>query len=238
MSQSENVKGVADILFLIDATGSMRDCIEALKENIAIFVEAMVADPQSPIRDWRAAAWGYRDAEVDGSNWLVKTPFVSTAAELRAQFARLEAKGGGDEPESLLDALYKVATIGNSEKGGSADPNRWRYPSAAARVMVVFTDATFKPVMVIPEAAGAGVDDAVHAVMGAGITSVFYAPAFPCFDTLSVMDKAEFEQICAADHPKPPEALSAYTQDRANFIKTMKALAKTVIASAPVPELT
>ena len=35
-------KGVADIVFLIDVSGSMQPCLDALKENIGVLVDHMV----------------------------------------------------------------------------------------------------------------------------------------------------------------------------------------------------
>ena len=57
---------------------------------------------------------GYRDieaAESEGLPWIVDNEFVREPSELKAQLSALQANGGGDEPESLLDTLYKVATM-------------------------------------------------------------------------------------------------------------------------------
>ena len=75
---------------------------------------------------------------------LLTTPFVSEPAQIREQLNRLRATGGGDEPESLLDAIYKVATVGQSDKEGqTVGPYKWRYRSSAARVVIIFTDASY-----------------------------------------------------------------------------------------------
>ena len=74
--QQEKAKGVVDIIFLMDATGSMSPCIEALKNNIATFIETLTTqDPQnpSPVRDWRARVVGYRDVNCDSE------PFVDNS---------------------------------------------------------------------------------------------------------------------------------------------------------------
>ena len=70
---SEKVKGVADIVFLVDATGSMGKCIERLKTNISTFFDEMTSEKGngSPLKDWRAKVVGFRDFEEDGpSRWL------------------------------------------------------------------------------------------------------------------------------------------------------------------------
>ena len=44
-----STKGVVDIVFLIDATGSMKHCIDAVKSNIQAFCRDLVNDQQSPV---------------------------------------------------------------------------------------------------------------------------------------------------------------------------------------------
>ena len=110
-------KGVADIVFVVDVSGSMSPCIDALRKNIEAFIDSLSqgdANNAAPVRDWRGKVVGYRDieaAEVEGLPWIVDNPFVRDAGTLKAQLATLQAGGGGDEPESLLDALYKVASM-------------------------------------------------------------------------------------------------------------------------------
>lgn len=158
--QQQKVKGVVDIVFLLDATGSMASCIDALKDNIHAFVSGLTApDPNGTtvVQDWRAKVVGYRDYEVDGRHALVDQPFVNSVQAIRGQLDALEADGGGDEPESLLEALYAVATMPATERGAEPLPDHWRYRSSAMRVVVVFTDASYKKKMVAPP--GATFDD-------------------------------------------------------------------------------
>ncbi len=41
--QTEKTKGVVDIVFLVDITGSMQHCIDALKANISAFIDSLTA---------------------------------------------------------------------------------------------------------------------------------------------------------------------------------------------------
>ncbi|MEO5579208.1 MAG: vWA domain-containing protein, partial [Gemmatimonadaceae bacterium] len=165
-------KGVADVVFLIDVSGSMSPIIDALRKNIEAFVDSLStgdANNAAPVRDWRGKVVGYRDIEAaqsEGLEWMENNPFVRDAAALKAQLSALRAEGGGDEPESLLDALYKVATMEASPKGAqSEDADKWRYRSDAARVVVVFTDASFKETMSIQEAKGGALQDVANVIM-------------------------------------------------------------------------
>ena len=228
-------KGVADIVFLIDVSGSMAPIIDALRKNIEVFIDSLSsgdANNAAPVKDWRGKVVGYRDAEHDGPNWIQDHPFVRDAVALKAQLASLRAEGGGDEPESLLDAIYKVATMEASPKGAqSEDPNRWRYRSEAARVVVVFTDASFRETMAIPEAKGGALQDVANVVMANRIILSLFAPNFEGYDRLSQIDKSEWEVV---EYPglSPQEALRKFTEDAANFRTTLKQLAASVSKSA------
>jgi hypothetical protein len=231
-------KGVADVVFLIDVSGSMAPIIDALRKNIEAFVDSLssgTSNNAAPVRDWRGKVVGYRDieaAQTEGIEWLEEHPFVRDTAALKAQLASLRAQGGGDEPESLLDALYKVATMEATPKGAqSEDANKWRYRSDAARVVVVFTDASFKETMSIPEAKGGALQDVANVVMANRIILSLFAPNFEGYDRLSQIDKSEWE-VVEYEGLNAQEALQKFTTDPANFRTTLKQLAASVSRSA------
>lgn len=234
------VKGVADILFLLDATGSMQSNIDAVKNNIGAFLDSLAApvgfNAAAPLKDWRAAVWAYRDALCDGPAWLVRNPFVRSAGELHQQLSRIAASGGGDEPESLLDALVEAARMPAAPKGAqSEDPNAWRYRSEAARVVVVFTDASFHPTLA--EDSALGLADVANAVTEARIRLSVFAPAMECYDDLSQIDKCEYTPVAVEPGETPVDALARFTGDREHFRKTLEMLAKSVSASAAADAL-
>jgi hypothetical protein len=231
-------KGVADIVFMIDVSGSMEPCIDALRMNIEAFAESLSrvdANNTAPVKDWRAKVIGYRDlesAEGEGIPWIVDNPFVRDVAALKAQLGSLRAMGGGDEPESLLDALFKVATMEAVPKGSqTVDPNKWRYRSDAARVVIVFTDASFKETMGIPEAKGGSLQDVANVVMANRIILSLFAPNFEVYDQLSQIDKSEWE-VVEYEGLSPQAALQKFTSDPVNFRNTLKQLAASVSRSA------
>ena len=93
-----------DILFLIDATGSMSDEIQQLKDNIQTIARQIDALPAQP--DVRFAMTIYRDrGDEFVSRTFDFTPDVDTFAEALAQ---VEAAGGGDYPEDLNEALARA----------------------------------------------------------------------------------------------------------------------------------
>jgi hypothetical protein len=238
VQERPKTKGVADIVFLVDVSGSMSPCIDALRRNIEAFIDSLSqgdANNAAPVRDWRGKVVGYRDieaAQAEGLPWIVDNSFVRDAGALKAQLGTLQANGGGDEPESLLDALYTVASMEAVPKGSQTeDPAKWRYRSDAARVVIVFTDASFKETMSIPEAKGGSLQDVANVVMANRIILSLFAPNFEGYDRLSQIDKSEWE-VVEYEGLKPQEALQRFTSDPVNFRNTLKQLAASVSRSA------
>ena len=178
---------------------------------------------------------GYRDietAEADGLPWIVDNAFVRDVGALKTQLATLQAAGGGDEPESLLDALYKVASMESTPKGSQAeDPGKWRYRSDAARVVIVFTDASFKETMSIAEAEGGSLQDVANVIMANRVILSLFAPNFDGYNRLSQIDKSEWE-VVEFEGLNPQQALQKFTSDPVNFRTTLKQLAASVSRSA------
>ena len=235
--QYHKVKGVVDICFLIDATGSMQPCIDDIKANIRNFI-TMLTTPDANggvmINDWRACICGYRDFKYDpkyGKDAMVMNKFTRDPAELESQLSSLKAEGGGDEPESLLDALYSVVSRGKTAKGAALEDDKWRYASDAARCVIVFTDASFHPDMeTIP---GGTVEDVIQLLQQERIRLSLFAPEMKCHYELSKLDKSVYEAI-EYDESVMDDAvqkLRAFTSDKANFMKTLESLAKSVSQS-------
>jgi hypothetical protein len=231
-------KGVADLVFVVDVSGSMSTCIDALRKNIEAFIDSLSrgdGNNVAPIRDWRAKVVGYRDfdsAETEGLPWIVDNAFVRDVGALKSQLATLKAEGGGDEPESLLDTLFKVASMPATPKGSQTeDAQKWRYRSDAARVVIVFTDASFKETMSIPEAKGGSLQDVANVVMANRIILSLFAPNFEGYDRLSQIDKSEWE-VVEFEGLTPQQALQKFTSDPVNFRTTLKQLAASVSRSA------
>lgn len=237
-SVQPSVKGVADIVFLIDISGSMRPCIEGLKENIIEFIETLSGtDPNNdcPVKDWRIKVAGYRDAEEDPSDWWVEFPFTRSKDDVKAHFGKLEAKGGGDEPESLLDAIFKLGSMPVADAQETDPPDKWRARRAAQRVVIVFTDATYKPTMSAPGAAGGTFEDIKTIIHSNKIILSIFCPNHHCYEELASLDRSEVEFI--GELSQGAKLMAEFTKNRENFKNTLKALAASVSKSSETPLL-
>ena len=252
---ADKIKGVVDIVVLLDVSGSMQECIDAVKGSISTFINGLAAkdaNNEAPIKDWRMKICGYRDHQSDGDNWFVDNPFVRDVAAVQAQLSapNMQARGGGDEPESLLDALFKLAKMEQAGVQDAEDGNKWRARGTAARAVVFFTDATYKTLMTIPEAAGGGVADVINAINTGGFIMCGFAPEWRGYEELSTINRFEMDfVVTVSENPalaglgKPGDegqaamiaaqkGLKSLAAKPDVFKKIMKQLAKTI--SKPV----
>ena len=102
------VKGQVDIVFVVDTTGSMTSYIRNVKNNIIAFVEEL---DSANIRS-NFALVDYRDITHDGQHYTnVKknekdnSNWFKSAEEFKKQIEALSVSGGGDAPETAIDAL-------------------------------------------------------------------------------------------------------------------------------------
>jgi hypothetical protein len=126
-----------DMVFCIDATGSMGDVIERVKLNALNFyndVMAAMAKKSKTIDKLRVRVVAFRDYVADGDGAMMVTEFFELPGQAE-NFAKcinsITAEGGGDEPEDGLEAL------------GYAIKSKWDTEGMKKRhVIVVWTDAS------------------------------------------------------------------------------------------------
>ena len=91
-----------DVLFLLDSTGSMADEIDRIKDTL-LSISARISDlPAQP--DLRLGMVSYRDR---GDDYITRVfDFDANAGRFSDTIRSVQADGGGDEPESLNEALH------------------------------------------------------------------------------------------------------------------------------------
>lgn len=188
----KKLKGVADLVFCVDCTGSMAPCIDGLKSEIHRFIGELEAPPEQGLMavNWRMKLLGFRDLFVDEEPWVnADAAMADTAADARAQVDALDALGGGDEPESGLDALWRAATT-----------TPWR--ANCNRIVILFTDASCRPVMhdstVAGGAAGNDLSAVAQALAEARCRVHVWGPSCGIWDSLSKLPRVIFTPLASA----------------------------------------
>ena len=129
-----------DIVFCIDVTGSMTPIIDAVKANALRFyddVQSNLTAKGKNVDELRVRVVAFRDFGADGEAALEESPFFqlpSEQSDFRDFVNRLVAEGGGDAPESGLEAVALAMT------------SRWTTRGERRRqVIVVWTDQPAQP---------------------------------------------------------------------------------------------
>lgn len=135
---SQGVQYHIDIVFCIDVTSSMTPVIDLVKEKVRKFPNDLrdgLAKKDKIVNTLRIRVVAFRDFAND-SDALSASEFFTVepstdVAKFESFVSGLAASGGGDEPESALEAL------------GIAQASSWTHEGDRQRhVIVMFTDAS------------------------------------------------------------------------------------------------
>jgi hypothetical protein len=138
--KAQKRKTKADIVFCLDVTGSMQPCIDALKANLMNFVNALQTTATVDAHLRLIAFRDKHDTSIVNGRKVSEEPWLITEfTDNPSQFAQwlndpvVQAFGGGDDPESALDALYLAIA-----------KSKWR-EHEIHRSILVFTDDDSHP---------------------------------------------------------------------------------------------
>jgi len=141
MAQGQGLSYSVDLVFVIDATGSMAPIIESVKSS-ALSLHDDLAKHMNEIGktvdSLRVRVVAFRDFYADSAEEALMASGFFRLPEQRGSFASflhgIRAGGGGDEPESGLEGLAE----------GVQSP--WASEAAKQRqIIVVWTDASAHP---------------------------------------------------------------------------------------------
>ncbi len=115
-----------DVVFAIDATGSMGDEIEVVKSKVSKMMNEIQSGNPKP--DVRFGLVAYRD---HGDAYLTKVyPLTSAVETIQTSLAQIEAGGGGDTPEAVAEGLNSAVNEMN-----------WDGDANTARMIFLIGDA-------------------------------------------------------------------------------------------------
>ncbi len=140
-----------DVLFLLDATGSMGDEIDQLKTSIDTVAARLSSLDSAP--DIRFGMTLYRD--VDDTFVTSTFDFTSDVEAFRSALADVVADGGGDYPEAVDEGLAE-----------SLAAPAWRDPSSTIQLIFLVADA---PPQVGRQLQGNGYPDSILDAVARGI---------------------------------------------------------------------
>lgn len=216
-TEQSRKKGVVDIIFLLDISGSMGPAIKNIGKNIGAFVENL--DPEI-IKDWRARVFSFGDMESDSAEIKlnVSRSWTQEPQEIVNQIVEcvqlVKKGGGGDEPESSLDAMYLAAR--------DAFDAEW---TERTRSIILFTDAS--PKKILKETLGVDADGIVLLSQQISDNHTYVHMFAPVHDDYSAIKNNASKYVnyvaIGEDGASPVEALK-----NIDFSKALETLGKSV----------
>jgi hypothetical protein len=145
--------GRADVVFLVDSTNSMTQEIAAIRDHLqhqlAPAISAAIPDAHVGVADFRdfpVPPYG----EPSDYPFRLRQTVTADIAQVQAAVSAIRVAGGGDEPESQVEALYQLATGEGLQPFVSPSPGCARgglgyacLRRDALPVVLLFTDAPF-----------------------------------------------------------------------------------------------
>ncbi len=200
----------ADILFLLDCTRSMRGEIDAIRDAIMSFADTIKSDGVRA----RIGLIEFRDRFIGEEARVLRfgpgqDVFTADVVAFRQGVGALQAKGGGDAPESSLDAVMLAL--------------RQPFAADASKVLVLITDAPPH----IPDRETSSVDDVVNALREQGIQQCYLV-----MRTRDAASQAYLKLLEAAPGLAFDLGVGDDFRARAeNFKRTLMSLGKTISSS-------
>jgi hypothetical protein len=198
MSQATpSTKGVVDIVFCLDASGSMAPCIDGVRRNVGVFLDALPGETDRKL-DCRIDFLAH---SCDESGDLVRS------TSLRRNGADLVNALYGQKPDpgaffttdagEVRKGLSEVAAYGDEAMLVALDlclDYPWRPRSQCHRVVTLLTDEPLESNALAQNQQRmiGAVIDKIHAL---GVMLFLVAPASPGFDELAEADKSQYQRV-------------------------------------------
>ena len=191
-----STRGVADVVFCLDASGSMAPCIDGVRKNLDAFLDALAGDANRTIEcrlDFLAHSCG-EDGGLVRSQSLRKSG-VELIQALYGQAPQPAAFFTADR-DAIRKGLKDVSVYGDEAMLIALDMALdfpWRAQAGCHRVVVLLTDEPLEANAIWP-AQKAKLDALIDKVQKLGVKLYLVGPASPGLDTLAEADKCLYQK--------------------------------------------
>ena len=222
-----STKGVADVVFCLDASDSMKPCIDGVRTHIGSFLDGLKSDQQ---RTWDVRFDFVAHHTVAGEGGQIGHSHFSLYQNEPGNDALISlylGSGNGRFFTSDIDefkrGLDKVEVLGDEGPLIALDTCLdlpWRKADECHRVVIFMTDEPFETSS-IPDKEKAFLGEIQQKTQDLKILLFIVAPDSPVYEELSEVDKSEYEVV---------ESHSAGLAD-VDFRKLLSGIGKSVSVS-------
>jgi hypothetical protein len=168
--RERKIKGVADIVFCIDASGSMEPCIEGVKKHIEKFLDGVSSNPQLSYLDWRLGIVAH-----DSEHFYIMD-FTTDLSRFKDALKRIET-GGNEFTLPALDWSLDFP---------------WRNDSH--KIIVLFTDEPLET-GAEPDFQRLKMKELYEKIVSLRCMVYFVGPSCPEYEEFAKLPRCFFEEI-------------------------------------------
>lgn len=191
-----STKGVVDVVFCLDASGSMAPCIDGVRKNLDAFLDALAGDANRKL-DCRIDFLAHCCGEDGG---LVRSASLNTSGvDLITALYGQGAKPGKfftTDREAVRKALKGVDVYGDEAMLIALDialDYPWRPQAGCHRVVILLTDEPLEANAIWP-AQQAKLDAIIDKIQKLGVKLYIVGPSSPGLETLAEADKCIYQK--------------------------------------------
>jgi|SRR5579883_379886 len=193
----QSTKGVVDVVFCLDASGSMAPCIDGLRKSLDVFLDALAGDANRKI-DCRLDFLAH---SCDESGDLVRSKSLNLSGidlvqALYGQSPNPSAFFTTDR-EAIRRSLRNVDVYGDEAMLMALDMALdfpWRPQAGCHRVVVMLTDEPLEA-NALWRMQQANLDALIDKIQKLGVKLYLVGPESPGLDTLSEADKCLYQKV-------------------------------------------
>ena len=194
-----STKGIADVVFCLDASAYMQPCIEAVKRHIADFVTGLTSSGQQKW-DLRVDFVAHQTGVADNGGTMLTNRTVFNDECFGGLYGGI-LQGGGkfftDDLGQFQSALGKVKCQGDEAMLVALDfclDFPWRPAKDCHRVIIMLTDEACETGSMVAEQK-ARVTELIKKIQDQRVMLFLVAPDSPIYQELAQADKSEYEVI-------------------------------------------
>lgn len=235
-----SIRGVADVLFCIDASNSMAPCIEGVKSNVSGFIDGLSGNPNYSGWDLRMDYVAHSALErttglvFKDVNWSfihesTNFPIGSQPDVIDALYVPQVGQQNlfTHSVEEFRTALDKVEPKGNEASLVALDiclDFPWRDAAECHRVVIFLSDQPLEDGALL-EAQTEMLDALIDKIQALKVMLFVIAPESDAYDMLAEADKCEYQEVGEGN------GLSGV-----NFHKVLEGIGKSVSVSIPAKQ--
>lgn len=194
-----STRGTVDIVFCLDASASMRPCIDAVRRHVGAFLESLHKHSQQKV-DCRLDFLAYACDETQGVYRLQSMNLAGTGLVGALYGSPSPAQFFTTDVAHLQRKLDAVEVEGDEATFVAIDTALdfpWRPRAKCHRVLVVLTDEPFETNAHVPTQK-AKLSELIDKVHDLGVMLFLVAPASAGYRELAEADRSEYKEVDGA----------------------------------------